>query len=96
MDESQRRLLIPRRVDDPLRFFLWDADVALLFITVFGIGMIIDVPALSLGLAFLLAWGYSKLKGGSRRGFGLHMLYWYVGFSIGKRLPRSYKRRFIG
>jgi type IV conjugative transfer system protein TraL len=96
MDESQRRLLIPRRVDDPLRFFLWDADVALVFIAFVGVGMILDAPLISFGIGGVVAWGYSKLKGGARRGFGIHALYWYVGLSLGKRTPGSSRRHFVG
>jgi type IV conjugative transfer system protein TraL len=96
MDEHQRRLLIPRRVDDPLRFFLWDADVALVFIAFIGVGMIMDAPLVSLGLGAGSAWAYSKLKGGAKRGFGLHALYWYVGLSLGKRTPKSSQRHFVG
>ena len=96
MDESQRRLLIPRRVDDPLRFFLWDADVALLFIVFVGIGMIMDAPLLSFAVGGACSWGYSKVKGGAKRGFGIHALYWYVGLSLGKRTPSSSQRHFVG
>jgi len=48
-------------------------------------------------LGVILAAMFSRAKSGRNRGYGLHLLYWYlpVGLSF-KRVPPSSKRSFLG
>jgi conjugal transfer pilus assembly protein TraL len=94
--DTPRKLLIPRRVDDPLRFFLWDADVAILCICGLTLGIVMEIPLIGSGAGFAAAWAYGRFKGGSTRGFAMHALYWHAGLPLGSRTPPSRKRHFIG
>lgn len=93
---ADTKLIIPRRVDDPMRFFIWDADVALLPFIGLTIGVVMDIPLAALLGSFVAAWAYSRFKGGASRGFAMHALYWYAGMPLGRRTPPSRKRQFIG
>ena len=94
--DSPTKLLIPRRVDDPMRFFLWDADVAILCVCGLALGIVMEIPFIGSVSGFAAAWAYGRFKGGATRGFAMHALYWHVGMPLGSRTPPSRKRHFIG
>lgn len=96
MDEDTRRLLIPRRIDDPPKFLFWDFDVALVWMSFVVLGMVMEYMGISMIIGTVAAMGYAKLRGGATRGFGMHALYWHIGLSLGRRTPPSRKRHFIG
>lgn len=94
---ESRKYLIPRRLDDPPKFFFWDLDVAVVFCTVMVFGIAagaIVIPAL---VAAAAGAGFSKLKQGQQKGFGIHAMYWHLPITMGfKRTPASCVREFVG
>jgi conjugal transfer pilus assembly protein TraL len=94
---NNRKLLIPRRLDDPPRFFFWDFDVALVFAGIAMFGILANMFFTSLLIAFGVAALFKKVKSGQQRGYGVHVLYWHLPFSIGfRRTPPSFVREWIG
>lgn len=67
---------IPRTLDDPPMMLFFQADTAILFITVFLIGISFTVIGATI-LAFFLARIYVQLKENGERGFIMQLLYWY-------------------
>jgi conjugal transfer pilus assembly protein TraL len=96
VDEDQRRLLIPRRLDDGTKFLFWDFDVAALVILGLGFGIFVGFILLGGALGFALAYLWSKAKAGRHSGYGLHFLYWHTPLTVFKRTPPSARRQFTG
>ena len=95
MDSSKLR--IPRRLDDPPRFFFWEFDVAVVFMTIMMFGIMVGAFVIPMAIAIGISMGFSKLKAGQQRGFGIHMLYWHLPITFGfKRTPASCVREFVG
>lgn len=94
---DNRKYMIPRRLDDPPRFFFWEMDVAVVFMTIMMFGIMVGVFVIPAMLACAAAIGFSKLKQGQQKGFGIHVLYWHLPVTLGfKRTPASCVREFIG
>jgi conjugal transfer pilus assembly protein TraL len=97
MSDEYRRYLIPSRLDDPPKFLFWDFDVTILAMGSFVLGIILDSFLTFSAAGLVLAGAYQKLKGGKARGFGLHILYWYLPTTLGMELtPPSSVREYIG
>jgi conjugal transfer pilus assembly protein TraL len=92
-----QKLLVPRKLDEPPRFFFWEFDVALVFLVMLGFGILTGQIVLSLILGVVGAVSFSKMKSGQHPGYLIHMLYWHLPLRIGfKRTPPSYEREFVG
>ncbi len=95
MDEAH--FLIPRRLDDPPQFFLWDADEAVLVIFFVLLGALLGliVPGAVIGL--LLARGFTRVKAEGGRGIIPRFLYWYTPSQwwFRSRAP-SHVREYLG
>ncbi len=92
-----KKLLIPRRLDDPPKFFFWDFDVALVWMVVVLFGIMVGALLIPFVIACAAGWGFGKLKAGQARGYGLHVLYWHTPMTMGfKRTPASCFREFVG
>lgn len=92
-----KKYLVPRRLDDPPRFFFWDLDVALVFMTIMVFGILMESFFIAAIIATLLAGYFSRKKSGKQRGYGLHLMYWHLPLSMGfKRTPPSCVREFLG
>lgn len=88
---------IPTRLDDPPKFFWWDFDVSLLFMSFAVFGLVIKWVVTFSIVGFGIAYLYNKTKMGQHRGFGLHLLYWHLPATFGfKATPPSAIREFIG
>ncbi len=88
---------IPRRLDDPLKFLLWDADVVGILFFAMGIGIITGFVVSMLIIGIGLTYGWSKFKSGKHKWFMLHGIYWILGMDLGaKRTPKSHVREFLG
>jgi len=97
MSKDHLKYLIPQRLDEPPRYLWWDFDVATLAMGGFVIGIVTDSFLLFTCIGFLMAGAYQKLKAGKSRGFGLHLLYWYMPFNFSFKItPPSSLREFIG
>lgn len=87
---------VPRRLDAPAKFLLWDFDLVAAASAGFGVGIAVNSFYVGLFASCLAAWGYSRLKGSRHPGYGLHYLYWHLPFKTFKRTPSSSRRHFSG
>ncbi|MBK6639105.1 MAG: type IV conjugative transfer system protein TraL [Rhodocyclaceae bacterium] len=95
--KTERKYIVPKRLDDPTKFLWWDFDVAIRAMGGVLIGILINMPMTSGVVGCVVAMSYQKLKAGRSRAFGLHALYWYLPVTFGFRItPPSAVRAFIG
>ena len=87
---------VPRELDANAKIFIWDFDVAALFVFGFAIGIMVGslIVGAILGVLFSKAW--SKIRQGRAKGFGIHTLYWYFPGKPFRRSPESFRRNFMG
>lgn len=87
---------VPRELDANAKIFIWDFDVAALFVFGFAIGIMVGnlIVGAILGVLFSKAW--SKIRQGRAKGFGIHTLYWYLPGKPFRRSPESFRRNFMG
>lgn len=87
---------VPRELDANAKIFIWDFDVAALFVFGFAIGIMVWslIVGAILGVLFSKAW--SKIRQGRAKGFGIHTLYWYLPGKPFHRSPESFRRNFMG
>lgn len=87
---------VPRELDANAKIFIWDFDVAALFVFGFAIGIMVGslIVGAILGILFSKAW--SKIRQGRAKGFGIHTLYWYLPGKPFRRSPESFRRNFMG
>lgn len=87
---------VPRELDANAKIFIWDFDVAALFVFGFAIGIMVGslIVGAILGILFSRAW--SKIRQGRAKGFGIHTLYWYLPGKPFRRSPESFRRNFMG
>ena len=86
---------IPKTLDDPALILFFEADSAVLFVSVMAIfGLISFVGGFI--LAFLLTKTYNKLKANGSKGMILQMAYWYFPSGwLSKSYPSSI-REYVG
>lgn len=97
MNADDYKYYVPQTLDDAARFLIWDFDVAMVFIVCLGIGIMSGYPLTSAAIGIVAAWYFSKSKSGRNKGYGLHLIYWYMpAFMTVKRAPPSCIRHFIG
>lgn len=97
LQEEQYRYVVPRRLDDPPKFLFWDFDVFMVFMIIVSIGLLTGFPIIGFPGGIFLAGVYQKTKSGKTRGYGRHLIYWYMPFNTGfKRLPPSGNRYYQG
>lgn len=97
MNADDYKYYVPQTLDDPARFLLWDFDVAMVFIVCLGLGIMAGYLLTSVAIGLVAAWYYSRSKSGKSKGYGLHLLYWFMPFLVRvKRAPPSSMRNFIG
>ncbi|MDM8112835.1 type IV conjugative transfer system protein TraL [Parasutterella secunda] len=87
---------VPRELNANAKIFIWDFDVAALFVFGFAIGIMVGslIVGAILGVLFSKAW--SKIRQGRAKGFGIHTLYWYLPGKPFRRSPESFRRNFMG
>lgn len=94
---SEHKGYVPKTLDNLTRFGLWDIYQAMLFLMIFGFGVVTHFLLTGLIVGLLVAWTYGRASSGQQRGFLVHLLYWHTPLGSGyKRLPPSDKRHFIG
>jgi conjugal transfer pilus assembly protein TraL len=77
--------------------FLWEFDVAIMFMSILGLGILMGAFFTPLTIAIGAAIAYQKLKSGRHKGYSVHLMYWFLPIGIGtKRTPPSYARHFVG
>ena len=87
---------VPRELDAHAKIFIWDFDVAALFLFGFAIGVLLGSLVVGVILGALLAKGWGKIRQGRAKGFGVHTLYWYLPGKPFRRSPESFRREFMG
>ena len=80
---------VPRRLDPPAKFLLWDFDLV-------AFGIIVNSLLMGAVASYAAIWAYSRLKQKRHLGYGLHYLYWQFPFRTFKRTPPSSRRFFVG
>lgn len=88
---------IPRELDAPPLFFIWEADGAIIFIVCLLLGAMLNMFVAGLVIAFIIVKGWAYLKDEGGRGLLMKFLYWYTPSDIWltKKLP-SHIREYIG
>ena len=87
---------VPRELDANAKIFIWDFDVAALFVFGFAIGIMVGILIVGAILGFLFSKAWSKIRQGRAKGFGIHTLYWYLPGKPFRRSPESFRRNFMG
>jgi conjugal transfer pilus assembly protein TraL len=91
------KLFIPKNLDASAKVFIWELDVAMIFIAVLGVGIVLGAFILPLIIALILCAVFQKMKSGRSRGYSIHLMYWYSPMNIGnRRTPPSSVRSFVG
>jgi conjugal transfer pilus assembly protein TraL len=96
MNGEQRKYLIPKRLDDPMKVMFWDYDVFLCFAVGLSLGIAIGTMLLGLGLGCGTAYLWSKARAGRHPGYAIHVVYWITPISLFRRTPPSARRVFYG
>lgn len=88
---------IPKTLDNLPRFAFWDIYQAMIFLTIFGFGVVMHLLLVGFLLGAFISWGYGRLSSGEGRGFLVHILYWHTNLGSGYEvIPSSDKRYFKG
>lgn len=87
---------VPRELDANAKIFIWDFDVAALFVFGFAIGIMVGSLIVGAILGVLCSKAWSKIRQGRAKGFGIHTLYWYLPGKPFRRSPESFRRNFMG
>lgn len=94
---DDRKLLIPRTLDAPPRFFFWDFDIALVFLVLLGFGILSGQVLIGGLVGMIGAAIFQRAKSGEHPGYLLHLLYWHLPVGIAlRRTPPSFERDFTG
>lgn len=88
--------VFPSKLDAPAKFFVWDADIGV----VFGFGLftgiiVLDSVPLGVILGFVGGLAWSKAKSGRHPAFHLHLIYWNTPWRL-RCTPPSYLREMVG
>lgn len=75
---DQEHYLIPRRLDDPVQFFFWDADEAILVIFLTLMGALLGQILVGIAVGLLLSRAFARVKADGGRGVITRFLYWYT------------------
>jgi len=92
-----RSYRIPNTLDALPRLFLWDFDIAMVFLCGLGTGIALGQLMIFSLVGLAAAAVFSKVRSGRHPGFLIHALYWNMPGRMGfRRLPASCEREFIG
>lgn len=80
---------IPRNLDAPNLFFLWEADSAMIVILFLILGGTLNMFVLGVVLALFVGRGYQYLKEEGGKGLLIKVLYWYTPSDLwlSKKIP---------
>jgi conjugal transfer pilus assembly protein TraL len=96
---QKENYIIPRHLDDPPMFFMWDMDEALAFLVPFMFLLLYGMVFVGVVSGLLAMRFFGKIKAMGGKQLAKHILYWYTPaeawFRL-KRTPPSYIREFIG
>ncbi len=88
---------IPRELDSPALFFIWDFDVAAIVILIVVLAIVLDMFVFGLAFAYIVKRIYVQIKNEGGDGFLSKVIYWYFPLYLYDcpRLPSSI-REYIG
>lgn len=88
---------VPRNLDAPALFFMWELDTAIVIIVCFVLGGVLNMALVGVVLAIVIGRGYTYLKEEGGRGLLIKVAYWYTPSDVwlSKRAP-SHIREYIG
>ena len=92
----EQNLYIPRRLNDPPKLFVFEADAALLFLSCMFFGIMSKQLSIGIVAGAVLSYYYSKSKSGKHPAFMLHIFYWILPIKVLMRCPPSSIREFLG
>jgi len=83
--------LIPRRLDDKPKFFIWEIEQIGIAVLSLSIGALGNAMFSGLLLGILLSYGYSRMRSGHHTHYSVHAMYWYLPAYMlrMKRIPPS-------
>lgn len=90
---------IPRTLDQPEKFFLWEIDQFVLMVLICGVGITMGMMLSAMFIGVATAYGYGKLKSGKHPKFATHLMYWWLPSAISPKMqitPPSDYRYFLG
>ena len=90
---------IPRRLDDPDRFFIWTIDELGMICVPFLVGILWGYIAIGVIAGLILCIGWRRVKGADGINHAIHLLYWHLPMSglLSLRVtPPSHFRFFAG
>lgn len=95
---SQEKFYIPKHLDDPAKFLLWQIDEAVAFILPLFFGFMIGKGLISLFVAIICFHCWRRVKGVGGKNLIRSLIFWYYPKSILglKATPESRTRNFIG
>ena len=86
---------IPKTLDDPALILFFEADTVIVFVGVVAVFGLISF-VVGLGLAYLVAKSFNKLKANGSKGMILQMAYWYFPSDwLSKSYPSNI-REYVG
>lgn len=91
------KAMVPKNLDAQPKIFIWDFDVAMIFLSMTALGILLGALIAAMILGVILCKLYQKVKSGRQHGYSIHLLYWISPVNIGnRRTPPSCARSFIG
>ncbi len=95
MDEDS--YWIPRNLDAPALFFIWEVDTAMIAIVLVILGSVMNMFPFGVAAAYFCCKGYARLKEEGGQGLIKRILYWYTPSTmwLSKTLPSNI-REYLG
>ena len=82
MQNTDIHYVIPKGIDEPLEFIIWNARHCLIAITIVSFMMYLDELTLGVVLGILIVYVLDRFEKHSARGAAMHAL-WKVGIPVG-------------
>lgn len=96
MQVNESHVHVPRNLNAPPMFFIWEADIAMLWLTCIILGATMGMAPLGIMMAEISRRIYSKLKNEGGRGLMMRLLYWYTPLNLSQMGLNSEYREFYG
>lgn len=95
--QENLKIMVPKNLDAQPKVFIWDFDIAMIFMMIMALGILAGAFFIPLIVAVTICGAYQKMKSGRQPGYSIHLLYWISPVNIGnRRTPPSCVRSFIG
>lgn len=89
-------LEVPRTVDRPKKFLIWDGPDFMVVMSALGAGMLLGRPLTLAGMALVAVFFYAKYRDGKPDLYVIHALYWIgLGAAKGRSFINPFVRHFV-